>query len=624
MSEKDIYKIFPDYQRVAGDASRIALSFGNINNNLSTPDSVHEKDQESENVKEKEVKGTGTNVQVILRERSNVVSSGNHASRHLEGYEESTSTPHAKRARIDDSDDTKDISSTTEEAVEEQRDDAADELTINQLLQNQEVESHEQETKPYENSDKATEAKEDDGNKVEETLNAATSSISAISPATSYESTYEKGMKLNMMYYNVLCDLYVNCFLTPPPYNFYLKPRLFCRNFKTYGFEKLDEYLDKNHPMWSEDRNFCLQLVRKYYGNSIPSIPLLPMFNREMASYIRRKWNTGLHIDLCQNFTAIPRKPYVERGQDRIVKPPVEKLIEIPEGYPSMGSLLEDMSSSLASTKDSIMQQEKLKCDQYFIAKRCRDMKESLGHPVSAAEPAACTFCPDYCVCGLQITARQRMEKSETTPRNVKMQGTAGSTSQDNSLGIVTSDEEDHPASDSSTRKYARAMRRLQGSRAAKETNVTVKEDSNTTKDEKDPGSASFADSSNNSSVGFAHRGHKRKRTQTETSTTSNAFKDKKILNKDEIIQTIFSQNKHMTASEVALMAKEAEDILNFNWCYNKGYTLSKQMVQELASLDLVAKGFQYYYPSPYVEKKAKEGEEENTSDLFLEVIEDL
>ena len=27
-------------------------------------------------------------------------------------------------------------------------------------------------------------------------------------------------------------------------------------------------------------------------------------------------------------------------------------------------------------------------------------------------------------------------------------------------------------------------------------------------------------------------------------------------------------------------------------------------MVQELASLDLVAKGFQYYYPSPYVEPK--------------------
>ena len=57
-------------------------------------------------------------------------------------------------------------------------------------------------------------------------------------------------------------------------------------------------------------------------------------------------------------------------------------------------------------------------------------MKESLGAPVTAVESAACSFCPDYCVCGLQATARQRMEKSKTTSPKVKEQGIIGSTSQ--------------------------------------------------------------------------------------------------------------------------------------------------------------------------------------------------
>ena len=54
--------------------------------------------------------------------------------RHIEEHEETTSTPHAKRARIDDSSDTQ-ISSTDKEGADEQMDDAYDELTINELLQ---------------------------------------------------------------------------------------------------------------------------------------------------------------------------------------------------------------------------------------------------------------------------------------------------------------------------------------------------------------------------------------------------------------------------------------------------------------------------------------------------------
>ena len=56
------------------------------------------------------------------------------------------------------------------------------------------------------------------------------------------------------------------------------------------------------------------------------------------------------------------------------------------------------------------------------------------------------------------------------------------------------------------------------------------------------PETASFAEASTSSNDNFAQRGHKRKRSLTDTCTSSNGFKDKKILNRDEIIQTIFSQ----------------------------------------------------------------------------------
>ena len=37
-----------------------------------------------------------------------------------------------------------------------------------------------------------------------------------------------------------------------------------------------------------------------------------------------------------------------------------------------------------------------------------------------------------------------------------------------------------------------------------------------------------------------------------------------------------------MTAPEIAAMAKEAEDILNFNWCYNEGKSRQKGKVCRL------------------------------------------
>ena len=100
--------------------------------------------------------------------------------------------------------------------------------------------------------------------------------------------------------------------------------------------------------------------------------------------------------------------------------------------------------------------------------------------------------------------------------------------------------------------------------------------------------------------------GRKRKRT------TSSGFgegddggggshkKHKKLVRRDEIINIIYNQNRYLRVDEIAKIVKSAEDVMEFNWCYSKGETMSKQMIQELASLEVVYKGFEYYYSSPY------------------------
>ena len=99
--------------------------------------------------------------------------------------------------------------------------------------------------------------------------------------------------------------------------------------------------------------------------------------------------------------------------------------------------------------------------------------------------------------------------------------------------------------------------------------------------------------------------GRKRKRTNSVGESSSSNKRHhtnppRKILRRDEIVNTIYNQNRHLRMDELAKMVKSAEDVLEFNWCYTQGETMSRQMIQELASLEVVYKGFEYYYSSPY------------------------
>ena len=82
----------------------------------------------------------------------------------------------------------------------------------------------------------------------------------------------------------------------PPDFTLVREPRIFKqKDGKIIGYEKLDEYLDNNHPLWTEDRITFSYFIHGRYDN------------RMVADFIREKWNSGLHIDLCQNLTSIPR-----------------------------------------------------------------------------------------------------------------------------------------------------------------------------------------------------------------------------------------------------------------------------------------------------------------------------
>ena len=64
-------------------------------------------------------------------------------------------------------------------------------------------------------------------------------------------------------YYNELKRMYrkyLDC--EPPDYNLVREPRIFRDKFsKIIGYEKLDEYLDNNHPMWMEDRKMFAYFI---------------------------------------------------------------------------------------------------------------------------------------------------------------------------------------------------------------------------------------------------------------------------------------------------------------------------------------------------------------------------
>ncbi len=97
--------------------------------------------------------------------------------------------------------------------------------------------------------------------------------------------------------------------------------------------------------------------------------------------------------------------------------------------------------------------------------------------------------------------------------------------------------------------------------------------------------------------------GRKRKRTNSAGESSNKRHHinpPRKILRRDEIVNTIYNQNRHLRMDEISKLVKSAEDVLEFNWCYTQGETMSRQMIQELASLEVVYKGFEYYYSSPY------------------------
>ena len=116
-------------------------------------------------------------------------------------------------------------------------------------------------------------------------------------------------------YYNELkkiYDRYLQCL--PPDFSLIREPRIFKDKSKDIiGYESIDEYLDNNHPLWSEDRKMFAYFIHNQCDNA------------DVAEHVRRKWNTGLHVDLCQNLTCIPRTKYVERDENSVYIMPVHE-----------------------------------------------------------------------------------------------------------------------------------------------------------------------------------------------------------------------------------------------------------------------------------------------------------
>eukprot|EP00088_Acartia_fossae_P048863 TRINITY_DN5344_c0_g1_i12.p1 TRINITY_DN5344_c0_g1~~TRINITY_DN5344_c0_g1_i12.p1 ORF type:complete len:461 (-),score=95.87 TRINITY_DN5344_c0_g1_i12:836-2218(-) len=390
---------------------------------------------------------------------------------------------------------------------------------------------------------------------------------SVTSPSQSGEKESAKSAKrrklstldVNKLYYDELCSLFQQCSINPPSFKKCPKPRLFWREGKILGYEKLDEYLDKNHPLWSRDRDIHNNNSRKGSAN----------YRLNVAEYIRKKWNTGLHIDLCQNLTSIPRLKYNKKNKDELYVLHEQNEIEIPQGRSKVGQdLLEEIKSTFTRQRDAVMNANELRAMEYFCAeKKSKNLKRSPSQQ-HAENGDDCSYCPHFCTCGRQTTATKRMDEDcGRRAEKVKIERA----------------------------KRLAAARRLGTNKAGASTSKALSIGSGSTIGNQDPPSC---------------RGKKRKLSDAHDDDGDDLVDGgimephKKILNRTEIIKIIYSQNKHLPLKNIARMAREAEIILEFNQCYSHGETFSKQMISELSSFSLCCQAAEFYYPSPYVKKK--------------------
>jgi len=359
----------------------------------------------------------------------------------------------------------------------------AKELTIDDLIEMDELlESDEEEEDEDEITIIGEVAPKPDQPKDDKSGNVA--AVAPIVPKVQRKTTYIDKNKLNHLkndYYEELGKVY-QLYLKqpPPPISEVSVPRIFKDNNKKdiIGYEKIDEYLDNNHPMWIDDRKMFSEFLHSGQGVSKRVGP------EQLAKYLHKKWNSGYTIDLCQNLSSIPRIKYVERDQECVYIMPDH---QIEKNTYSTGIKMNDFIKEASETiKNQTFSNNEEWRREEFESRKENDRRDE-------ASRSNCSICSYFCLCGIQKESRKRKWSGENEREN-----------------------------------------------------------------------------------------------------------DNRITRREEIIQIIYNQNKRLRIDEIARIVKCADDVMDFNVCYTGKYTLGKQMLQDLSSLEVVYKGFDYYYSSPY------------------------
>lgn len=90
-----------------------------------------------------------------------------------------------------------------------------------------------------------------------------------------------------------------------PPIERIRTPRIFRHPQKRniIGYESVQEYIDNNHPVWSDIRQIFHGYL-KYQKT-----------DRDIAEYVHNQWDSGLTIDISQNLSCFPRKRHKKPGE---------------------------------------------------------------------------------------------------------------------------------------------------------------------------------------------------------------------------------------------------------------------------------------------------------------------
>jgi len=374
-----------------------------------------------------------------------------------------------------------------DDLLEKDEDDVDDgwakELTIDDLIEMDELLESDEEEDEITIIGEFT-PKPDDQKEVAKTSDEKSGKVAAVAPTVPEVPKVQKKItiidkkKLNNLkrdYYEELQKVY-HLYLkrAPPPINEVSVPRVFKDLSKQniIGYEKIDEYLDNNHPMWTEDRQKFSQFLHHNPTRVGPE---------DVAKYLHAKWNTGYNIDLCQNLSTIPRIPYVERDLECVYIMPEH---QIEKKTYSTGIKVNDFIKEASETiKNQTFSNNEESRREEFESRRDRDRRDG-------AQKTNCSICTFYCLCGIQTESRKRKHSGPCNEREIKT--------------------------------------------------------------------------------------------------------------RDNIIHIIYNQNKKLRIDEIARIVKCADDVMDFNVCYTKNYSLNKQMLQELSSLEVVYMGFDHYYSSPY------------------------